>query len=83
MKRKYTDTEKAIKLLSRALNIFEELNKTKKDDRYDKIIQKNEFYYKCEEMYNICKVNLKKANEILLSSNFIFLFLPLFSLSSI
>jgi len=64
--RKYTDTEKAIKLLSRALNIFEELNKTKKDDRYDKIIQKNEFYYKCEEMYNICKVNLKKANEILL-----------------
>ena len=53
-------------MLSRALNIFEELNKTKKDDRYDKIIQKNEFYYKCEEMYNICKVNLKKANEILL-----------------
>jgi len=38
--RKYIDTEKAIKLLSRALKIFEELNKTKKDDRYDKIIQK-------------------------------------------
>ena len=64
--RKYIDTEKAIKLLSRALKIFEELNRTKKDDRYDKIIQKNEFYYKCEEMCNICKVNLKKANEILL-----------------
>ena len=64
--RKYIDTEKAIKLLSRALKIFEELNKTKKDDRYDKIIQKNEFYYKCEEMLNICKVNLTKAKEILI-----------------
>jgi len=64
--RKYIDTEKAIKFLSRALKIFEELNKTKKDDRYDKIIQKNEFYYKCEEMLNICKVNLTKAKDILI-----------------
>ena len=64
--RKYTDTENAIKMVSRALKIFEELNKTKKDDRYDKIIQKNEFYYKCEEMSNICKVNLTKAKEILI-----------------
>ena len=63
--RKYNDTEKAIKLLSRALKIFEELNKTKKDDRYDRIIQKNEFYYKCEEMLNICKGNLSKAKDIL------------------
>ena len=64
--RKYVDTEKAIKLLSRALKIFEELNKTKKEDRYYKIIQKNEFYYKCEEMLNICKVNLTKAKDILI-----------------
>ena len=62
--RKYVDTQKAIKLVSRALKIFEDLNKTKKEDRYIKIIQKNEFYYKCEEMLNICKVNLTKANEI-------------------
>ena len=62
--RKYTYTEKAIKLLSRALKIFEELNKTKKDDRHDRIIQKNEFYYKCEEMLNICKGNLSKAKDI-------------------
>ena len=62
--RKYSETEKAIKLISRALKIFESLNKTKKEDRYFKIIQKNEFYYKCEEMLNICKVNLNKAKEI-------------------
>ena len=62
--RKYVDTQKAIKLVSRALKIFEDLNRTKKEDRYIKIIQKNEFYYKCEEMLNICKVNLTKANEI-------------------
>jgi hypothetical protein len=62
--RKYVDTQQAIKLVSRALKIFEDLNRTKKEDRYIKIIQKNEFYYKCEEMLNICKVNLTKANEI-------------------
>ena len=62
--RKYSETEKAIKLVSRALKIFEDLNKTKKEDRYFKIIQKTEFYYKCEEMLNICKVNLTKAKEI-------------------
>ena len=62
--RKYSDTQKAIKLVSRALKIFEELYKTKREDRNIKIIQKNEFYYKCEDMLNICKVNLTKANEI-------------------
>ena len=43
--RKYVDTQQAIKLVSRALKIFEDLNRTKKEDRYIKIIQKNEFYY--------------------------------------
>jgi hypothetical protein len=63
--RKYSDTEKAIKLISRANKIFEELNKTKKDEKYDKIIQKTEFYYKCGEMVSICGVNITKAKEIL------------------
>ena len=63
--RKYADTEKAIKLVSRALNIFEELNKTKKDEINDKIIQKNEFYYKCNEMQNICMSNLTQAKDML------------------
>ena len=63
--RKYSDTEKAIKLISRALKIFEELNKSKKDEKYDKIIQKSEFFYKCSEMVSICGVNITKANEIL------------------
>ena len=63
--RKCKDTEKAIKIISRALKIFEELNKNKKDEKYDKIIQKSEFLYKCGEMKNICSVNLNKAKELL------------------
>jgi tetratricopeptide (TPR) repeat protein len=63
--RKYTDTEKAIKIIDRAFKIFEELSKKKKDEKYDKIIDKNEFFYKCGEMKNICSVNKNKAKDIL------------------
>ena len=63
--RKYSDTEKAIKIISKAYKIFEELNKTKKDEIFEKIIQKTEFLYKCSDMRNICSVDLNKAKDIL------------------
>ena len=63
--RKYSDTEKAIKLISKALKIFEELNSRKKEEIFEKFIQKTEFLYKCSDMKNICSVNLTKAKDIL------------------
>ena len=63
--RKYSDTEKAIKLISKALKIFEELNSRKKEEIFEKYIQKTEFLYKCSDMKNICSINLTKAKDIL------------------
>ena len=63
--RKYSDTEKAIKIITKACKIFEELSKIKKDEINDKTIQKHEFFYKCREMKDVCSVDLTKAKEIL------------------
>ena len=63
--RKYSDTEKAIKIITKAYKIFEELSKIKRDEINDKTIQKSEFLYKCGEMKNVCSLDVTKAKDIL------------------
>ena len=63
--RKYSDTSRAIKIISKACKIFEELSRKKKEEILEKVIQNSEFLYKCTDMRNICSVDFNKAKEIL------------------
>ena len=63
--RKYSDTNKAITIISKACRIFEELSKKKKEEILEKVIQNSEFLYKCTDMKNICSVDLNKAKDYL------------------
>ena len=62
--RKYSDTQRAIKIIERALKIFEELSSIRRDDKnIEKIMKKREFIYKCKDMVDVCKVNLIKSKD--------------------
>ena len=50
-------------LIEKCIKLFEKISGIKREDKEEMILKTREFIYKCNEMVNLCKVNLSTAND--------------------
>lgn len=61
--RKVSETKESITLIEKCIKLFEKISGIKREDKEEMILKTREFIYKCNEMVNLCKVNLSTAND--------------------